>query len=218
MKNLFTVSLFLFSVIASSAQLTLQDGSGRVIGLASESSINADANNPDNTSDCYNTVETLFANNGDELIENGDNVTFVASETIIFSDGFRAKTGSSVHAYIVSDKYCPEQAESLLANQNDDLETNNNEDASDNSQSVLEDFEISIYPNPTNGIFYIDFLNQSYTDAKILILDLRGQLLQNLNPLGKERIEVDLSRLPKGTYLIVIKHSERVINRKVVSM
>ena len=210
MKNLFTISLFLFSVFASSAQLTLQDGSKRVIGITSESSVNA--NNPGNTSDCYTTVETLFANDEGGMIDNGDNVTFVASETIIFSDGFRAKAGSSVHAYIVNDEYCVEQAESFLANQNGDHETDNI------SQSVLDGFEISIYPNPTDGVFYIDFLNQTNPNAEIRVFDLRGQLIQKVNSLAKDRIEMDLSRLTKGTYLVVIQNSEKVIKRKIVRM
>ncbi len=78
--------------------------------------------------------------------------------------------------------------------------------------------KISIYPNPTNGIFTIemnDVVKDIYT---IKITNVLGQTIftnsQLVNGIYKENI--DLSAFQKGVYLIEIKNSSSTITERIV--
>ena len=62
---------------------------------------------------------------------------------------------------------------------------------------------ISIYPNPSTGLFTINGLNE---DSKILIYNSIGQQLINNSSLDKNTI--DLNHQPDGIYFIKINPNE----------
>jgi len=73
--------------------------------------------------------------------------------------------------------------------------------------SEAEKSSILIYPNPTNGVFHIDFTN-TVSDISIEILDLSGRLVYNktINQTISEII--DLSTEAEGMYIIKLKYKE----------
>lgn len=78
----------------------------------------------------------------------------------------------------------------------------------DNVTSVLSDVEIdnigiTLYPNPTEGLFTISGLVELY---EIEILDLNGSIFQSLSNVSSP-VSIDLSTLPNGTYFVNIVHS-----------
>ncbi|MDD3860170.1 MAG: MBG domain-containing protein, partial [Bacteroidales bacterium] len=71
----------------------------------------------------------------------------------------------------------------------------------------------NIYPNPTTGLLYID-----YSDCKIeelTVNDITGKVLVKADYFSDE-IKMDLSILPAGTYIIVIKTNRGVITEKLI--
>lgn len=75
--------------------------------------------------------------------------------------------------------------------------------------------EINIYPNPSSGFLQIDFKNN--IDVNIEIYNSIGERT-NYSFLNKEqkKFSIDLSRLPKGLYLIQIKTKQEVITKTIL--
>ena len=64
------------------------------------------------------------------------------------------------------------------------------------------DAMISVYPNPTNGVLNIEYIN--FENAKTInIYDLKGSIVMSFNANKDFGFEtIDVSSLQKGTYLI----------------
>lgn len=71
---------------------------------------------------------------------------------------------------------------------------------------------IPIYPNPTTGIFTIE-TNTSEKQI-VQLLDVNGRLVLNQNINGKTII--DATNLNEGFYNLIIKNSNRIVNKKLV--
>ena len=70
-----------------------------------------------------------------------------------------------------------------------------NETALYNSASLFE-----LYPNPSNNVIQIRFLNPNIKEVQCSIYNLQGALLQSL-PLYKQLTKINISDLPTGVYL-----------------
>jgi hypothetical protein len=77
----------------------------------------------------------------------------------------------------------------------------------------LDDFEINIYPNPTNGQLNID-LGESVD--YLFVANMGGQVLDVRKDLNSGVQILDISHLPDGVYLIQIVKNKQVINRRIV--
>jgi hypothetical protein len=69
---------------------------------------------------------------------------------------------------------------------------------------LLNRFEIAIYPNPTRGTIEIDLMENSTKDVTLLVLNTSGVIIIEL-PINTQRMTVDLTGYPSGTYFISIK-------------
>ena len=65
----------------------------------------------------------------------------------------------------------------------------------------VEGFEVSFYPNPTNGIVNVFYESSNIQPILLEVMDIQGRMLQanHLNVNGMTQI--DLSHLPDGTYI-----------------
>lgn len=66
--------------------------------------------------------------------------------------------------------------------------------------------QIQVYPNPSNGAFYVDLQTISEKVNDLQILDLQGKVIYETNQVS-EKIFVDLSNYSKGIYVIQLKTS-----------
>lgn len=73
--------------------------------------------------------------------------------------------------------------------------------------------EVSIYPNPTSDILKVKLLKNE--KSKIEIYDLSGRLVKQMNA-NSDNIELNVSALDKGTYLINIVTSSNTISKKFI--
>lgn len=76
----------------------------------------------------------------------------------------------------------------------------------------------SIYPNPTNGLFMLSFYTNSEKSVTISCTNLLGQTVFNkqlevVN--GQQNIELNLSSMSKGIYLVRLEINGKSIYRKV---
>ncbi len=71
---------------------------------------------------------------------------------------------------------------------------------------------VSIFPNPSTGIFTITFKNSA--TAHIEILDLLGQKIQSIEHIGLNS-EIDLSATTKGIYIVNITSEGKTTTEKI---
>jgi membrane-associated protease RseP (regulator of RpoE activity) len=87
-----------------------------------------------------------------------------------------------------------------------------------NSNIILEVNELSVYPNPNNGIFNIAFVTSEKGEANISVLDMEGKIiyeenLKNFN--GSYSGNVDISNPAAGYYIVKIKVGNKQLFRKI---
>jgi hypothetical protein len=75
---------------------------------------------------------------------------------------------------------------------------------------------ISLYPNPTAGELHLRFGRTLKGNAEIAITDLAGRQIfsQPINT-AKLGLEIDLSGLNDGMYLVNIKAEDRIYTQKI---
>ncbi len=77
--------------------------------------------------------------------------------------------------------------------------------------------EISVYPNPTKDVLYIDGIAKVKSLQSIYIYDLSGKMILpiNLNT-HQDRIVVNVTTLPKANYVIVFETTEGNFTKKII--
>ncbi len=75
---------------------------------------------------------------------------------------------------------------------------------------------ISIYPNPSQGIFTIN--NKSNSDLSLIIYDITGKQVFFKNNVSDLSFEIDLSSLTNEIYTIKINTDSNVITKKIVKL
>jgi hypothetical protein len=86
-----------------------------------------------------------------------------------------------------------------------------------NTSSIDENqFNASIYPNPSSNIFNLDFYLESET--KILVTNILGEqvYIEYANSIGEYNTQIDLSEYSKGIYNLSIKTSSKISSHKLI--
>lgn len=78
--------------------------------------------------------------------------------------------------------------------------------------SDVEMENLTLYPNPTNGIVNIDSVSKI---NNIIIYDLAGKQIRQVN-VGNKNAKIDLSGFPKGTYILKIVNDKTIHTKKVL--
>jgi len=73
--------------------------------------------------------------------------------------------------------------------------------------------QISIYPNPSNGIFTLD-LQASVRPCSVLITDITGKIIYTA--MGYVPLNINLSNQPAGIYFITITTEKGKLNKKII--
>ena len=84
---------------------------------------------------------------------------------------------------------------------------------------ISENFaNLMIYPNPSNGIVNIEFNNSDNNFDFIKVLNVLGEEVFEINEISENKniTTLDFSNHTKGVYLLKIKTSKGIINRKLV--
>jgi hypothetical protein len=80
------------------------------------------------------------------------------------------------------------------------------------------DRSLSVYPNPSSGVFRVDFELGSAQRVEIKVLNATGQVvrvrtLESAN--GVQRHSIDMSSCASGLYLLQITSEEGVVTRRI---
>jgi subtilisin-like proprotein convertase family protein len=80
----------------------------------------------------------------------------------------------------------------------------------------MERINVQVYPNPSTGLFVIDYLLITDTDASIVVFDVIGQQVMQRNLTGgtKGRVTIDLSAYSNGIYMLELQQNgQRAVKR-----
>ncbi len=78
-----------------------------------------------------------------------------------------------------------------------------------------EENKMVVYPNPTTGIFNIDFKGNSGTESKVDVMDASGRIVWQSNSV-KNAMQVDLTKESSGLYMIRWFNGESTTETKVI--
>ncbi len=78
-----------------------------------------------------------------------------------------------------------------------------------------EDFQVDVYPNPTNGDVTINFPT-TINNAEIYIYSLDGKTLLKKQLNKSEKFMIPISHLKPGLYYLKIKHKETFVIKKII--
>ena len=115
-----------------------------------------------------------------------------------------------------NEKY-PKLQTSDIINENNQLTTLGEFYASQNPNNNLSNYnqkisELTIYPNPTKNLIFID---KNFSDLTVSIFDLNGQIM--LKKIVKS--EIDLSQLKKGVYIIKLSDKKnKSVHKSIVKI
>jgi hypothetical protein len=86
------------------------------------------------------------------------------------------------------------------------------EDLSDPGATVL------VYPNPSNGLFYLDITLKNPEELRISLVSVNGQMVSNQTLAAQESLLVplDLTGYPKGIYQILVTGDSILYMAKVI--
>ena len=84
------------------------------------------------------------------------------------------------------------------------------EDCSNINELSFKD--LSIYPNPNNGQFTI---TNSQEMTEVIITDLQGKVIYNNTNINLNKVNVELSELERGMYMIIIKTVDGRITKTI---
>lgn len=74
---------------------------------------------------------------------------------------------------------------------------------------------MTIYPNPSNGKFHIDF--RDFTNlTNFSITNNDGKIIKQVDCITHKTVSVDLSSLERGLYTIQVEYQGRILTKRIM--
>lgn len=77
-------------------------------------------------------------------------------------------------------------------------------------------FDMSIYPNPSNGIVNVEISNASLSRATISIVDVSGRVVYNQTNVSGTNTGLDLTGLKAGIYFVSVVNNGEIATQKII--
>ncbi len=140
-------------------------------------------------------------------INSGATVTATNDSSITLNPGFHAEAGCRFNAWIGDG--CSAPAPMLLNYQYLTLMN------TDEPDFIHQNREIQIYPNPSTGRFSVNFANKEVI-ADISIMNLQGVEVHKKHLKNQSKVELDISHLLCGVYIIILQSKYQVATGKII--
>lgn len=77
---------------------------------------------------------------------------------------------------------------------------------------------VNVYPNPSTGIVTLDISLEAVQDISIRLVNLLGREVytRNLENAGNLKLQMDLSHLSQGIYILSVRTDERIMTKELV--
>ena len=83
------------------------------------------------------------------------------------------------------------------------------------SNLILKEPLIKVFPNPNNGLFSIEISNMEISNSNLQIFNSQGKVIYN-NELSDVKENIDISGFAKGIYLIKIDNKDISVFKKMI--
>lgn len=78
----------------------------------------------------------------------------------------------------------------------------------DISSDITTDVNISMYPNPTDDLVYVEFINEDFTHGIIEITDITGRLINKIE-ITESKTQLSLNQYSSEIFIINIKEENK---------
>ena len=158
-----------------------------------------------------NIVEFEVSDNNGSVenarVELGNNVYYTGSNGLVSFD-----TINGTYNYTVSkDGYNEESGDFSIINQDTTLNISLSEVV---GIEDTDSWNLSVYPNPTNGFIYIE--GKDLSGSQIVIRNIIGNQMVKKVIRQNQKAEIDLSGYSIGIYLLHIKKGNKNVIRKII--
>ncbi len=89
---------------------------------------------------------------------------------------------------------------------------------SNQNQEIINESNIEVYPNPSNGMVQIDYFEREEMDMSIQIFDLSGKLMFTSEFKNTNGETINLSHLQNGTYLIKVSNGTDLNDTRLIQL
>ncbi len=128
----------------------------------------------------------------------GGNILYRGGQSVELNTGFVSTTSGYFSAYIHP---CDVVGNSNLSTRSNEVNEEENQENVSFDARASNEKTMRIYPNPNDGKFTID-LDEMNTNSSILIYNLYGQIVAQFSDVNDRELEIDISELPKGMYVV----------------
>lgn len=134
----------------------------------------------------------------------------VAENSIHLTHGFHGSADEQIHLHIdhINRNLIPEQWSS-------DYDDKSVKSSKNNDKNINIESNITIYPNPTNGIFTI---NSQQQIGNIIITDISGKIFYLKNNISNNYLKINISDVEQGIYLLKITTENNISTQKIIKL
>jgi beta-glucanase (GH16 family) len=163
---------------------------------------------------------TVGGNSCNSVIKSGESLSLVAKDKIKLLPGFHAEAGSNFSAKIASD--AGQKSSNLKHKKKSLIDTTSQKikkdsfSSNDKNKDIIDEETYKIYPNPNKGRFVIQITKNVDSFQKIEILNINGILIIQRVFLNSDKVTIDLSDFPKGTYILKIIKDNNIFSNKII--
>lgn len=83
------------------------------------------------------------------------------------------------------------------------------------SGSDIDNFNFSVYPNPSNGEFMISGKNFENPEIELQVINLNGEVIIR-KQMDTDKLEIPISITTAGVYIVEVKDGARVLREKII--
>ena len=88
---------------------------------------------------------------------------------------------------------------------------------SSNTQLLSDNsIELKIQPNPSSGTFKITLSTDVQLPSSLIIINALGNEVYKLEKINSNEINIDITNVPQGLYVVKVNYQDRIISRKII--
>jgi len=76
--------------------------------------------------------------------------------------------------------------------------------------------EVQVYPNPSNGVFYVEVQDTDLMQVELKVVNLIGKTVKQETIEANQRLRIDLHNQPKGVYFVHLKAGNDIYMKRIV--